>query len=471
MKMRERYIERELPRTGSFLDAGQIVNNVIMFILFAVPAACIARADYLFFHGMAEFLRIFLMFGVFIMALNTYHIARNDYLMFLGICYGFVAGFEFLHTIATGKMDLLPINPANLQLKGINVAGYMESLSLLLAPVFLHKKIKPGVVFSFYLIVSAMAMADIYFGKSWPFFFASGTVSPYLYKESNLLIFLLLTLAIPLLIKNNKQANPRLLHSMFAFLSLTAASRFFLLFDDSLTAISGHFLKLVSAYWLFRIVVNTTLKEPYRDLLRESNQTKNKLQQYDQQIKHKITEYRREERELQRLSYLDGLTGIPNRRFFDEYFNREWYRALRSTTQLSLILCDIDYFKKYNDSYGHLKGDNCLKNVASVLNNSIKRHRDLVARYGGEEFVVVLPGTDIDGAAVVAETLRAGVEALMISSACLDTCSYVTISLGVATLTPNPDLLPEKLIAMADRALYRAKEDGRNRVQITTSLI
>jgi len=180
-----------------------------------------------------------------------------------------------------------------------------------------------------------------------------------------------------------------------------------------------------------------------------------------------ITKRKLAEEKLQRLTSLDGLTGIANRRYFDEHFEREWKRAIRCRKPLSLIMCDIDFFKFYNDTYGHMNGDECLKKVANALNETIKRPGDLVSRYGGEEFAVVLPETDEKGALAVAEILRIDVESLKIEHINSSSSKYVTISLGVATAIPNMDSSLIELIIAADKALYQAKKEGRNRVCIT----
>lgn len=169
---------------------------------------------------------------------------------------------------------------------------------------------------------------------------------------------------------------------------------------------------------------------------------------------------------LQRLSTMDGLTGLANRRHFDETLESEWRIGLRDKTILSVIMIDIDFFKKYNDGYGHQGGDDCLKGVAKILGETVHRAGDFVARYGGEEFVVILRSTDAKGAAVLAEQMRANVEAQHIPHAYSAVADHVSISLGVAAMHPDNSASPADLLAKADGALYKAKEQGRNRYAI-----
>ena len=166
---------------------------------------------------------------------------------------------------------------------------------------------------------------------------------------------------------------------------------------------------------------------------------------------------------LENLSTVDALTGIANRRRFDEYYNGEWKRSVREATQLSLIMMDIDFFKLYNDNYGHSSGDECLKRVAKCLDGLVHRASDLLARYGGEEFVCVLPKTNLRGTVQIAEKMRKRVEKLQIEHRHSTISDYVTISLGTATYLPNKQLGAEKLINEADKCLYSAKAEGRNR--------
>ena len=167
---------------------------------------------------------------------------------------------------------------------------------------------------------------------------------------------------------------------------------------------------------------------------------------------------------LNKLSNTDALTGIANRRLFDEKIEYEWKRSRRSQQPLSLIMIDIDHFKNYNDSFGHQAGDECLKQVASALSHTLRRPADFVARYGGEEFAVIIPETDCNAASEIAETLRSAVAALHIPHVRPDNNEWVTISLGVSSCMPNGEQAIQNLIALADKALYKAKHAGRNRV-------
>ena len=173
-------------------------------------------------------------------------------------------------------------------------------------------------------------------------------------------------------------------------------------------------------------------------------------------------------RELERLANLDGLTQIANRRCFDEYFKQEWRRLKREKSPISLVMCDVDHFKPFNDYYGHLAGDDCLRQIAQILERVVKRPADLAARYGGEEFAFVLPNTDIEGSIHIAKQIQTEIAELALPHANAPGQNTVTVSLGIASLIPTDHSSPDCLIAMADQALYIAKTKGRSTYCIYT---
>jgi diguanylate cyclase (GGDEF)-like protein len=195
------------------------------------------------------------------------------------------------------------------------------------------------------------------------------------------------------------------------------------------------------------------LRQRVRNLVRQS-----------QLIKNQLNELQQANQNLQLLANLDSLTKLSNRRGFDDYIQREWDRMRRIKAPLSLIMCDVDFFKNYNDRYLHPNGDRCLIQVAMSIRNTVRRSGDLVARYGGEEFAIVLPNTDALGAVSVAENIRSAVKGLQITHEASSVCPHVTISVGVSTIIPNHENDFQALVNAADRALYQAKSQGRDRV-------
>jgi diguanylate cyclase (GGDEF)-like protein len=190
-------------------------------------------------------------------------------------------------------------------------------------------------------------------------------------------------------------------------------------------------------------------------------------------ISRDMTKHKDLQEKLAMMATQDGLTGLANRRHFDDRLQEEWRRAERDETPLSLLMMDVDYFKRFNDQYGHQAGDSCLKAVATALTGEARRSSDLAARYGGEEFVLLLPNTDEAGCASVAERLRQALNALGVPHALNPPTKLLTISLGGATGWPKADSSTNhtSLIAAADRALYAAKHAGRDRFVMSGQVV
>ena len=189
----------------------------------------------------------------------------------------------------------------------------------------------------------------------------------------------------------------------------------------------------------------------------------------EKEIEARTEELKEANATLERLSREDSLTGLANRRWFAQFLAQAWRTALRDNKALSILIMDIDDFKTYNDTYGHQKGDECLKLVAEAIRHSIGRASDLVSRYGGEEFVAVLGDTPLEGALQIAEQIRAAVESLQIPHSAAKYHQVVTLSIGVTSTLPTHDTQPETVLIAADRAMYNAKHDGKNRVAYSTA--
>lgn len=217
------------------------------------------------------------------------------------------------------------------------------------------------------------------------------------------------------------------------------------LYEPIVVALEAGIYRMLDVHQL--LVAHSKIHEMTTELLTQLYQ---QLEVTNQQLEHRAT--------------YDGLTGVANRHRFDQYLDACWKQHCGGNSMLSLILCDVDFFKIYNDTYGHQKGDECLRQVAGAIQRQVKRPADLVARYGGEEFAVILPSTPVTGAVHVAEAIRQAVRALEIPHENSSVSWCVTLSLGVAGILPTPEVSPSTLIAAADAALYQAKSLGRDRV-------
>jgi two-component system chemotaxis family response regulator WspR len=200
-----------------------------------------------------------------------------------------------------------------------------------------------------------------------------------------------------------------------------------------------------------------------RSVLRRQEEIARRME-HERQLMTANQKLEADNQQLLRLSVVDAVTGVANRRSFDQTLDRVWRSSLRHRLEVALIMIDVDFFKLYNDRLGHPAGDECLRSVAKGLTGALMRPDDFLARYGGEEFAVILPRTDLEGAAVVAERLSAGIQELFIAHPASPVACHLTVSQGLACIVPEPLSVPSLLVAMADEALYDAKRSGRNRV-------
>jgi diguanylate cyclase (GGDEF)-like protein/PAS domain S-box-containing protein len=564
---------------------------VAVIILASIPFYFIARINYLFFHSFTEVFALVVAVLIYIIAGRTFKYSKNNYLMFLGYIYFFVAIIDFFHLLTYKGMGVFPGFDANVPTQLWIAGRYVNAFSLLLATFLIRRRISRRLIIWAYSFIIILLLASILWLDVFPVCYIEGQGLTRFKVISEYIISLVFLVAIVKTYFERDYINQVLFKIMIASMAVTILSEMsFTLYTDVYGVMNfiGHIFKVIAyclVYWgIFLYGIDAPYEMVFKELSeREKNlvSTQQKLlniieflpdatfvvdadkkviswnraieemtglkkedilgkgdsmysvpfygekrlmlvdylflddqkaylefeKQYDL-VERKgntlfaesfrpsifggkgayiwakasplfdsegtivgaiesvrdITKRKQAEEKLKALSTLDGLTGLVNRRHFEEYFDREWKRSVRTGKPLSLVMCDIDYFKYYNDTYGHLQGDECLRKVAGALQKAVNRAGDLVARFGGEEFIVVLPETDPEGAVKVAEMLREKVESLKIEHKKSPVSSYLTISLGVATAVPSREDAARELISSADMALYQAKKEGRNRV-------
>lgn len=203
-------------------------------------------------------------------------------------------------------------------------------------------------------------------------------------------------------------------------------------------------------------------EEVYRSLLEEYKTLLKQMMRMVKMSDMMQLELKNLSSKLEVASQIDVLTGLYNRRYFNEAYHKEWKNALRNQNNMALIMIDIDYFKKYNDTYGHMQGDECLAAIANEIKQTVKRPRDVAARFGGEEFMVLLPETNREGAGFIAEKLLSGIRRLNMEHIGSPVHKIVTVSIGVAVVIPDESINMDNFLIMTDSALYTAKNEGRN---------
>lgn len=215
--------------------------------------------------------------------------------------------------------------------------------------------------------------------------------------------------------------------------------------------------------YLYKPISNEILKSKVKVFVKLNEQTKI-IEEKTKTLEEKIIQLELVEKKLNHLIRIDELTGVFNRRAFGEIVELEWARTIRSNGFFSALMIDIDNFKNFNDTYGHIGGDECLKSVAQTIDKTLRRITDQVARLGGEEFIVLLPETDSDGAKIIAEEIRKNIEDLKIVNEGIETSKFVTVSIGISSVVPTRYIEKKEFIDCADKALYIAKKNGKNRI-------
>ena len=397
---------------------------------------------YLLFHSLAEIFSIIVAGTIFVIAINAHAYQANRYLLFIGIGYLFIGLLDLLHTLSYKGMNIFTDYDYYANQLWI-ATRYLESLTLLVGFIFLKRpewfRISP--VSWVYLGLTTLTIQSIFVWKIFPVCFIEGVgLTPFkIYSEY--LISTLLALSIILLVRHRGEFPGRIFHYMIWALLCTIGSELaftFYISNYGFSNLVGHYLKIISFYLVYKALVETGIRQPYALIFRELKDNEEKLR---------------------RLSTIDPLTKLKNRRAFLELFEHQKRRGDRLDLVNSLILGDIDFFKKINDSFGHECGDLVLKSVAGTMLQQL-REQDVVCRWGGEEFLILLPACNGPEAVAIAEKLRQRISSNKIS--CGKRNIPLTISFGVTEHRGKEPI--DETLRRADQSLYRAKAQGRNQV-------
>ena len=420
-----------------------IFKGAVLFGLFLT-----SLYSYILFHSLAEIFNIVIGCSIFILAWNSRRRLDSDYLLFLGIAYLFVSGLDLMHTLAYKGMGVFAGYDADFSTQLWIVARYVQALSMLIFSEFLHRKLNVYLAFLGYTVVTSLSLCAILAGV-FPACFVEGVGLTPFKKVSEYVISLIFVASAVVLFRKREAFDPKVMNWLIVSLVLSVGAELAFTFYISVYDFSnliGHFFKIVAFYLIYKAITEMGLEKPHQILFRN--------------LKQSETALRNALEEVERLAITDSLTGLYNHRHLFELAGHEFQRAHRYRLPLSVMMLDIDEFKRVNDTHGHAIGDQVLQGVAECCRKEL-REVDVIGRYGGDEFVALLPETGLSAACQVAERLRKS-----IAERALDTKAgrvTVTVSLGVAVLD-DKHLTPEILLDRADKALYVAKQNGRNRV-------
>lgn len=431
--------------------AGNPAAKLIVWLFASIGLFMASRYSYLLFHTVAELFSVTIAACVFVIAWNSRHQINNNYLLLLGISYLFAAGLDLLHTLAYKGMGIFTgFDDNNLPPQIWIVSRYLEAFSLLIAPFMLKRRLRIVPTLTIYGAVTAGALLSIFVFENFPICFVKGEGLTAFKKNSEYLICIMLAAAMLLLYKNRENFDVKVQRYLIYSMVATIATELSFTVYVNLYGISnlvGHFFKIIAYYFIYKAIVQTGFVKPYDLLFRELKLRENELQEANAQ--------------LAQLAKTDSLTGIMNRLGFNELLSAEIGRVHRYGSTFSIVMLDIDHFKKINDFHGHNAGDRVLKQLTLLIESSI-RSTDLFARWGGEEFILLLHNCTLEDAGESTEKLRRVIGHLRFAKIGRLTCSF-----GISEYTDNDSM--ETLVARADTALYAAKDAGRNCVKTCAS--
>jgi len=421
-------------------------ENLIFIILMLFVLYLSSFYNYLLFHTMAEIFSICIAFTVFILTWNSVAYIKNNYLLFVGTAYLFIGLLDFFHTMSYKGMQIF--SDYDYYANQLWIATrYMESITLVIAFLYMNrqKQINTYLLFGIYMGITGIILSSIFVWKIFPICFIEDVGQTTFKKMSEYTICMILGIAVYLLNRNRNKMDKevyRLLSWSIVFTIISELAFAFYVSNYGLSNLIGHYFKIFSFYFIYKAIIQKGVLEPYELIFRELKANEKKLNIQNQMFRNQ--------------AIVDGLTGLYNHRYLYEKLEEERYRVERYASNLSIILLDIDHFKKVNDTFGHVAGDEIIKAISGIIKKNI-RVSDIAGRYGGEEFLIILPETDLQRASYVAEKIRVEVEQTTYIQGI-----RVTISGGVSQYQGEKT---SELVKSADNKLYNAKNRGRNKIQ------
>ena len=421
---------------------------ILRFVLFAslsIALALLSQYNFLLFHTIIELISIVIGFSTFIFIWNSRAHVENSFYIIIGISFLFISLLDVAHTLTYHGLGIFPGIDANPPTQFWVAARSIQAVSCVIALLCMRRKPNIPIAFVGYSIVTGGLIVLITLGI-FPEFFIIGEGLTSSKVAAELLIISIMGIASVLLVRKQKEFAPELFRlTIAAFVLMIAAEVFFTSYQDlnGYMNMAGHLMKVTAYYLIYLSIIDVGLCRP-------------------RVILHTQLEEALAKTYIQATT--DMLTQISNRRHFYEQFNHEFYRSIRYSHPLSVMMVDIDDFKKINDTWGHLTGDAVLTSIANLMRQQL-RTVDLIGRFGGEEFVLALPDTTAEQSAIVAERIRARIEGFrfLVGPSLPNQVFRLTVSIGIGQRTENT-IRPDDLIDCADRAMYQAKHQGKNRV-------
>ncbi len=435
------------------------IAYTLAFCVLLAGLYALSRYNYLVFHSFIEIFSVVISGSIFILSRFTDDKRGNAFTV-LGIGYAFVGMLDLLHTLSYEGMPIFAAHAFYGNQLWI-CARILESLTVLLFLLQLGKKSPRFELYlAFYAAVFAFMVLSIFVFRSFPVCFIAGVGQTPFKIIAEYVVCAILAACAVMVNRGKRIEDAEIRFYLTASIVITIFSEIcFTLYTDNFGVLNviGHLLKLISFYYIYKSVLVVNVQRPLTIIFRQ-------LAEKEEKILSLMADLEAERNAAVWASIRDALTGIYNRGHFNEILPKVVAGAKRKGQPLSILMIDIDYFKNYNDRYGHILGDETLRKVVRALGGPLNRPGDLLARYGGEEFVALLEDTEGEGAEHIANLMKDAVAALGIEHAESGCAAVVTVSIGLVTLRDRFPDTPEGAVDLADKALYAAKENGRNRV-------